>query len=168
VRTPALCLTYVAGAEAARVAEVRRQTKETRVLVSVNLDGTGVCTSNSQIPFLDHMMDVRPDAVLHCLLCTCWGCCIANCPCCYVPVTFTRVPCSGCCLVGDVLLTALQLSSAPCTAQQLASHGLFNVIVEAEGDTWIDDHHTNEDIGTTCSGKLAFVVIECDCHLASC
>jgi len=85
VRTPALCLTYVAGAEAARVAEVRRQTKETRVLVSVNLDGTGVCTSNSQIPFLDHMMDVRPDAILHCLLCACWGCCIANCPCCYVP-----------------------------------------------------------------------------------
>lgn len=33
--------------------------------------------------------------------------------------------------------------------QQLASHGLFNVMVEAEGDTWIDDHHTNEDIGGT-------------------
>ena len=32
-------------------------------------------------------------------------------------------------------------------AQQLASHGLFNVMVQAEGDTWIDDHHTNEDIG---------------------
>ena len=31
--------------------------------------------------------------------------------------------------------------------QQLASHGLFNVMVQAEGDTWIDDHHTNEDIG---------------------
>ena len=28
--------------------------------VSINLDGTGVCSSNSQIPFLDHMMDVRP------------------------------------------------------------------------------------------------------------
>ena len=39
------------------------------------------------------------------------------------------------------------------SAQQLASHGLFNVMVQAEGDTWIDDHHTNEDIGqptTTC------------------
>ena len=37
--------------------------------------------------------------------------------------------------------------------QQLASHGLFNVMVQAEGDTWIDDHHTNEDIGkhTLCS-----------------
>lgn len=30
------------------------------MLVSINLDGTGVCTSNSKIPFLDHMMDVRP------------------------------------------------------------------------------------------------------------
>ena len=48
-----------AGAEAVRVAEVRRETKETKVLVSINLDGTGVCTANSQIPFLDHMMDVR-------------------------------------------------------------------------------------------------------------
>ena len=34
------------------------------------------------------------------------------------------------------------------TLQQLASHGLMNVMVEAEGDTWIDDHHTCEDIGT--------------------
>lgn len=29
---------------------------------------------------------------------------------------------------------------------QIASHGLFDVYVEAEGDTWIDDHHTVEDI----------------------
>jgi imidazoleglycerol-phosphate dehydratase len=29
---------------------------------------------------------------------------------------------------------------------QLASHGLFDVYVEAQGDTWIDDHHTVEDI----------------------
>ena len=39
------------------------------------------------------------------------------------------------------------LTSAYWCIQQLASHGLFNVMVEAEGDTWIDDHHTNEDIG---------------------
>jgi len=38
---------------------VTRQTKETRVDVSINLDGSGVCNSNSQIPFLDHMLDVR-------------------------------------------------------------------------------------------------------------
>lgn len=43
----------------ARTATVKRETKETKVEVSINLDGTGVCTSQSQIPFLDHMMDVR-------------------------------------------------------------------------------------------------------------
>ncbi|KAL4200279.1 hypothetical protein AMTRI_Chr03g148920 [Amborella trichopoda] len=36
---------------------------------------------------------------------------------------------------------------------QLASHGLFDVCVKAQGDIHIDDHHTNEDvalaIGTT-------------------
>lgn len=31
--------------------------------------------------------------------------------------------------------------------QQISSHGLFDLSIEAEGDTWIDDHHTNEDIG---------------------
>ncbi len=29
---------------------------------------------------------------------------------------------------------------------QLASHGLFDVSVRASGDTWIDDHHTVEDV----------------------
>ena len=32
--------------------------------------------------------------------------------------------------------------------QQIGSHGLFDLDIEAEGDTWIDDHHTNEDLGT--------------------
>lgn len=79
----------------ARVATVKRQTKETNVKVTINLDGTGKCHSKSQIPFLDHMMD------------------------------------------------------------QLASHGLFDVTVEAEGDTWIDDHHTNEDIALALGSALA-------------
>ncbi|KAL4437108.1 hypothetical protein ABPG75_004247 [Micractinium tetrahymenae] len=78
-----------------RVATVTRQTKETNVKVTINLDGTGKCHSKSQIPFLDHMMD------------------------------------------------------------QLASHGLFDVAVEAEGDTWIDDHHTNEDIALALGTALA-------------
>ncbi|KAG6547874.1 hypothetical protein Mapa_010694 [Marchantia paleacea] len=30
---------------------------------------------------------------------------------------------------------------------QLASHGLLDVTVKAKGDIYIDDHHTNEDIG---------------------
>lgn len=79
----------------ARAASVKRQTKETRVDVSINLDGDGVCNANSQIPFLDHMLD------------------------------------------------------------QLASHGLMNVMVEAEGDTWIDDHHTCEDIALALGGALS-------------
>lgn len=79
----------------ARSATVQRVTKETQVEVAIGLDGTGVCSSQSQIPFLDHMMD------------------------------------------------------------QLASHGLFDVSVTATGDTWIDDHHTNEDIGLALGTALA-------------
>lgn len=32
---------------------------------------------------------------------------------------------------------------------QIASHGLVDLVVEATGDTHIDDHHTNEDVGIT-------------------
>lgn len=32
---------------------------------------------------------------------------------------------------------------------QLASHGLFDLDVQATGDLDIDDHHTNEDVGIT-------------------
>lgn len=32
---------------------------------------------------------------------------------------------------------------------QLCSHGLLDLEIRAEGDLWIDDHHTNEDIGIT-------------------
>eukprot|EP00887_Chlorella_sp_A99_P005314 scaffold1.g5314.t1 len=38
---------------------------------------------------------------------------------------------------------------------QLASHGLFDVTVNATGDIWIDDHHTNEDIGLALGTALA-------------
>ncbi len=31
--------------------------------------------------------------------------------------------------------------------QQIASHGLIDLEVAAKGDTHIDDHHTNEDVG---------------------
>ena len=44
---------------------MKRETKETKVEVSINLDGTGVCSSQSQIPFLDHMMDVRMPPLPH-------------------------------------------------------------------------------------------------------
>ena len=45
-----------AAAAAARRAEVSRETAETRVRVSLNLDGNGECDSQSGIPFLDHML----------------------------------------------------------------------------------------------------------------
>jgi imidazoleglycerol-phosphate dehydratase len=42
----------------ARIAAIERVTKETRIKMSINLDGTGngsICTS---VPFLDHMLDL--------------------------------------------------------------------------------------------------------------
>ena len=40
-----------------RTAEITRNTLETQISVSLNLDGTGVANLNSGIGFLDHMMD---------------------------------------------------------------------------------------------------------------
>lgn len=33
--------------------------------------------------------------------------------------------------------------------QQIATHGLFDLEISAQGDLHIDDHHTNEDVGIT-------------------
>ncbi|MBD1912675.1 MULTISPECIES: imidazoleglycerol-phosphate dehydratase HisB [unclassified Leptolyngbya] len=38
---------------------------------------------------------------------------------------------------------------------QIASHGLIDLDVRAVGDTHIDDHHTNEDVGITLGMALA-------------
>lgn len=38
---------------------------------------------------------------------------------------------------------------------QIASHGLLDLDVRAVGDTHIDDHHTNEDVGITLGMALA-------------
>ncbi|MEB3322882.1 MAG: imidazoleglycerol-phosphate dehydratase HisB [Synechococcaceae cyanobacterium] len=38
---------------------------------------------------------------------------------------------------------------------QLASHGLLDLTVSARGDTHIDDHHTNEDVGIALGQALA-------------
>jgi imidazoleglycerol-phosphate dehydratase len=38
---------------------------------------------------------------------------------------------------------------------QIASHGLFDLDIQARGDLHIDDHHTNEDVGITLGMALA-------------
>jgi imidazoleglycerol-phosphate dehydratase len=40
-----------------RKAEIQRDTKETQVFVALDLDGTGVASLSSGIPFIDHMLD---------------------------------------------------------------------------------------------------------------
>ena len=45
------------GSAGARIASVARRTKETRIDVSLNLDGTGDYTVDTGIGFLDHMME---------------------------------------------------------------------------------------------------------------
>ncbi|MEB3278297.1 MAG: imidazoleglycerol-phosphate dehydratase HisB [Lyngbya sp.] len=39
--------------------------------------------------------------------------------------------------------------------QQIASHGLIDLDIQAVGDVEIDDHHTNEDVGITLGQALA-------------
>ena len=39
--------------------------------------------------------------------------------------------------------------------QQLSSHGLFDIKVSANGDTHVDDHHTNEDVGIAIGQALS-------------
>jgi len=40
-----------------RTAEVARNTSETEISVKLNLDGTGKCSFDTGVPFLEHMMD---------------------------------------------------------------------------------------------------------------
>ncbi|MBD2552839.1 imidazoleglycerol-phosphate dehydratase HisB [Limnothrix sp. FACHB-708] len=77
-----------------RTARVSRKTGETDVHVGLNLDGTGRCSAQTGVPFLDHMLD------------------------------------------------------------QIASHGLIDLDIQATGDVHIDDHHTNEDVGITLGQAL--------------
>lgn len=81
-----------------RKAQVSRNTKETQISVSVNLDGQGVAQLDTGLPFLEHMLD------------------------------------------------------------QVARHGLIDLMVQAKGDLHIDAHHTVEDIGITIGQALAKAV----------
>ncbi|MGV0034500.1 MAG: imidazoleglycerol-phosphate dehydratase HisB [Candidatus Azotimanducaceae bacterium WSBS_2022_MAG_OTU7] len=72
-----------------RTAEIDRNTLETQISISVNLDGSGEREFQTGLPFLDHMLD------------------------------------------------------------QVARHGLLDIMIKANGDLEIDAHHTVEDIGIT-------------------
>jgi len=76
-----------------RHAALTRETKETQIEVSVNLDGTGSSDLATGVGFFDHMLT------------------------------------------------------------HLARHGLFDLVVKAQGDLEVDAHHTVEDIGI-CLGKV--------------
>ena len=77
-----------------RTAEIVRKTAETKIKLTLNLDGTGVSAIRTGVGFLDHMLTL------------------------------------------------------------FAAHGKFDLTVNCEGDTNVDDHHSAEDIGI-CLG-LAF------------
>ncbi|MBK9136008.1 MAG: imidazoleglycerol-phosphate dehydratase HisB [Betaproteobacteria bacterium] len=83
---------------APRTADLRRDTKETKIRVALNLDGTGTAQLATGIGFFDHMLD------------------------------------------------------------QVARHGLVDLVVEAEGDLHIDGHHTVEDVGITLGMAVAQAV----------
>lgn len=70
-----------------RCAEIKRKTAETDIRLSLNIDGSGKCNTDSGIGFLDHMLTL------------------------------------------------------------FAKHARFDLELECKGDTYVDDHHSAEDIG---------------------
>ena len=75
-----------------REARIKRQTAETKIELSLNLDGSGESRVQTGVGFLDHMLTL------------------------------------------------------------FARHGGFDLELRCEGDTWVDDHHSTEDIAI-CLGQ---------------
>ena len=72
-----------------RTSTIERNTKETQIKLSINLDGSGVADINTGIEFFDHMLN------------------------------------------------------------QIATHGLVDLKIQAKGDLGVDCHHLIEDVGIT-------------------
>lgn len=81
-----------------RTAEIVRNTAETRISLSLKLDGTGKSDIRTKVGFLDHML-----------------------------ILFAR-------------------------------HGRFDLTVSCDGDTWVDDHHTVEDVGIALGQAFAMAL----------
>ena len=75
-----------------RIARITRKTRETKVNLKLDLDGSGQYQINTSVGFLDHMLTL------------------------------------------------------------FAAHGRFDLELQAEGDLWVDQHHTVEDVGI-CLGQ---------------
>lgn len=78
-----------------RNAQIKRQTSETDISITLSIDGDGIRTIDTPVGFLNHMFDL------------------------------------------------------------FARHGLFDLVVKAKGDTYIDEHHTVEDIGIVLGDAFA-------------
>lgn len=76
-----------------RYAEIERETLETTIRVSIDLDGSGTSQIDTGIGFFDHMLT------------------------------------------------------------QISRHGLFDLVVHAHGDLYVDEHHLIEDVGI-CLGRV--------------
>ena len=78
-----------------RTAQITRNTAETKISLTLNLDGTGKSEIQTKVGFLDHMLTL------------------------------------------------------------FAKHGRFDLAITCDGDPWVDDHHTVEDVGIALGQAVA-------------